>query len=293
MWMFLLYLLTFVVTFVLIIRFIGGTEEPDSEGSKEGVTSKLKSLVPDGGLSTIIWWILILLVAVTLFYFWDPVKSWVIQSDMERWSEDFSNLPILTVVQNNYGWIGLFLVIVGISWEKMKWMKSVGGLLILFAIFFSGYADWTKSKIEQGSTVLSCNVDPTQPKCVLLENQQAKERAQENQKWLNQIRRQAQIKAAKQAAQEAARPTIKEAPPGEPCGGAFADLKGCESIVFGKNEKRDHVPPIAFCSVGDGPISMESIGGGEYRWTPNAENVRGRVFSLKVGESFGGFTCGG
>jgi len=185
------------------------------------------------------------------------------------------------------------MVIVGISWEKLNWMKGVGGLLILFAVFFSGYADWAKSKIEQGSTVLSCNVDPTQPKCVQLAHTQAKEKALENEKQLNQIRRQAQIKAAKQAAQEAARPKNKEAPPGEPCGGAFAGLKGCESIVFGRNEKRDHKPPIAFCSVGDGPISMEDIGGGEYRWTPNAENVRGRVFSLKVGESFGGFTCGG
>jgi len=94
------------------------------------------------------------------------------------------------------------------------------------------------------------------------------------------------------ATEETTRPQLKDAPPGEPCEGVFKDLKGCESIVFGRNEKRDHEPPIAFCSVGDGPISMEDIGDGEYRWTPNSENVRGRVFSLKVGESFGGFTCG-
>jgi hypothetical protein len=230
------------------------------------------------------WRILLLLfVTVPIGFFSETIN---------QESRELLGLPILKVVLNNYGWIGLFMVIVGISWEKLNWMKGVGGLLILFAVFFSGYADWAKSKVELASTELSCNADPAQAKCVQLQEQREAEAAHELEEQLSRVQQQARLEAAIQEARAAAKPEPTEAPPGEACGGDFAHLKGCESIVFGRNEKRDHEPPIGFCSVGDGPITGTSLGSaGMTRWTPNVENVRGRVFFLRAGESFGGFTC--
>jgi hypothetical protein len=287
---------------------LGGSEVKTDSKGKEGEKtddskekdSKLKSIASYGGLPVMIRWITLITILGAIFYFWSSIEYWVSESDTDQWWKNLLDLPILTVVQDNYGWIGLALIIIGMNTKKPKGLQGAGWVLMLVAIFStvysSGYAEWTRDKVAQGSTILSCDVDPTKPKCVRLAKREEAERtaklARKYQERLRQETYQAQLAAAKQAATEAARPKIKDAPPGEPCGGAFKELKGCESIVFGRNEKRDHVPPIAFCSVGDGPISMKDIGGGEYRWTPNAENVRGRVFSLKVGESFGGFTCG-
>lgn len=292
MWI-ILFCLTVLVTFVLMIRLLGGTEVKTDDSEKKD--SKLKSLVPNVGLPVVLLVIALIAVLGAIFYFWGSIEYWVSGSDTDQWWKDLLDLPILTVVQDNYGWIGLALIIIGMNTKKPKGLQGAGWVLMLVAIFstvyYSGYAEWTRDKVAQGSTILSCDVDPTKPKCVRLAKREEAERTAELARVYTERLQYERYQAQLEAAKEAARPEPVEAPDGEPCGGAFEGLKGCESIVFGRNEKRDHTPPIAFCSVGDGPISMEDIGGGEYRWTPNAENVRGRVFSLKVGESFGGFTC--
>jgi hypothetical protein len=240
--------------------------------------------------------IVLIMALGAIFYFWGSIEYWISESDPDQWWKDLLDLPILTVVQDNYGWIGLALIIIGMNTKKPKGLQGAGWVLMLVAIFstvyYSGYAEWTRDKIAQGSTILSCDVDPTKPECVQLAKRQEAERTAELARIYTERLQYERYQDQLEATKEAARPQIKEAPQGEPCGGAFNNLKGCESIVFSRNEKRDHAPPIGFCSVGDGPITGMSLGSqGMMRWKPNADGVRGRVYSLKVGESFGGVTC--
>jgi hypothetical protein len=102
------------------------------------------------------------------------------------------------------------------------------------------------------------------------------------------------LEAAAKAAAEAARIAALVQATGDACGGVFENLKYCEGVVFDREGlKYEAYPERGHCSAADPGDAVDSVslGGGQVRYTPKYLGVRVRFFELKVGETFGGFTC--
>lgn len=199
----------------------------------------------------------------------------------------------------NYGWLGLLLVVIGgfikKSWEHGIWIQGIGGLLVILAIAFSGFGQYVDKSVDERSIELSCAAEPldkdgaVRDVCIKLADRLEAERKAALAEEVAEAQYQATVRAARNYVPPPPVPT--QATDSQPCGGVFKDLKGCLSIVFGYNQVFDHEPPIGYCSAGDGSITGTPLGGGTMRWTPAAPGVTGRIFSLKIGDSFGGATC--
>lgn len=199
-------------------------------------------------------------------------------------STDFTNVPILELLLQYYGWIGVLLVIIGLLLGK-KWIQGIGGLLILFAIFFSGTGHWIRNTTSQVSTQLSCKADPSQASCIQVEEQKA-ELAAELAASEAAAREKARI--AQERAHEESRTNAQE----KPCLRRHTDQLNCTSVTFGYHTKYDREALKDHCIVAD-PISALqkiAIGGDQYRFI-GANGLVAQFFDLPLGDSIGNFTC--
>ena len=119
------------------------------------------------------------------------------------------NQPILATLMENYGWIGVLIVLIGFGLGK-GWVQGIGALLVLLAVFFSGAGHWTRTTAEHVSVVLSCEADPDQAKCTNLAQKQA---AQEAREFAQKVQRAAAQAAAREAIEQARLAAIEAAKP--------------------------------------------------------------------------------
>lgn len=220
---------------------------------------------------------------------------------LDRWLVTLTGFPVLGKLFESYGWIGFLIVLVGWGLSEGKLM-GIGALLMLFALFFSGLGDYTRSTAERISTTLSCEADPNQAKCVELAQKRAQEAAREQAAKLLEAQRQAALQAAIEAAREAAREAAKpvlQAVRGEPCSterGPYKDLTSesdCRVVVFGKNEKfyfegkKDFCPRANPSSAG----TWKHLGGDQYDFIPHTNGAKVVFLLLPKGVTLLGSTC--
>jgi len=212
------------------------------------------------------------------------------------------NQPILATLMENYGWIGVLIVLIGFGLGK-GWVQGIGALLVLLAVFFSGAGHWTRTTAEHVSVVLSCEADPDQAKCTNLAQKQA---AQEAREFAQKVQRAAAQAAAREAIEQARLAAIEAAKPKptqvklQVCGRKMAKdieaagAQNCRGAVFGKNQIYSFEGTPGTCprfSPGDAGTQTR-LAGIQHRFVPNHTGVLVHFYELKPGQTLHGFTCG-
>lgn len=103
----------------------------------------------------------------------------------------------------------------------------------------------------------------------------------------------AAAQAAAELAAEKANARTEAVDVRQDCGGRYASLRNCRNVYFGINEKYRVESETGICPVADpgNSVSWDEIAANQYDVISSRDGARVTFYELRVGESFGGYTC--